>query len=76
MEHLYQGPNAFPVSLPPFKEDFHPRRNQAREKMANLTKSRFQAIVSDVLFELENRFPEFEQLEDVRRHFLKMWTSC
>ena len=41
------------------RNDFHPKRNQARQKLATLPKNRFRDLASDVFFELERRFPEF-----------------
>ena len=43
----------------PGRDDFHPKRNQARQKLATLPKNRFRDLASDVFFELERRFPEF-----------------
>jgi hypothetical protein len=39
------------------REEFHPKRNQARQKLATLPKTRFKDLSSDVFFELERRFP-------------------
>jgi len=54
------------LALPflPVREDFHPKRNQARQKLATLPASRFEDLSSDVYFELARRYPEFK--EDVR----------
>ena len=41
------------------RNDYHPKRNQARQKLATLPKNRFRDLASDVFFELERRFPEF-----------------
>ena len=35
--------------------NYHPKRNQARQKLAALPPSRFKDLVNDVLFEIENR---------------------
>lgn len=48
----------------PVREEFHPKRNQARQKLATLPSSRFEDLSSDVYFELVRRYPEFK--EDVR----------
>lgn len=40
------------------RDEFHPKRNQARQKLATLPKNRFKDLSSDVFFELERRFPE------------------
>lgn len=59
------------ISVPflPVREDFHPKRNQARQKLATLPSSRFEDLSSDVYFELARRYPEFK--EDVRATFSK-----
>ncbi|KAJ1019510.1 hypothetical protein NDA18_005991 [Ustilago nuda] len=43
------------------RDEFHPKRNQARQKLATLPKNRFKDLASDVFFELERRFPELKQ---------------
>ena len=48
--------------VPPYllpKENFHPKRNQARQKLATLPPARFQDLATDVFYELERRFPMF-----------------
>ena len=52
------GPGQVPEFLLP-KENFHPKRNQARQKLATLPPPRFQDLATDVFFELERRFPMF-----------------
>lgn len=42
----------------PTKAEFHPKRNQARQKLATLPKTRFKDLASDVYFELVRRYPE------------------
>ena len=47
---------------PPFlipKDDFHPKRNQARQKLSTLPPARFRDLATDVFYELERRFPRF-----------------
>ncbi len=57
------GPGGFvQEGAPPFllpEENFHPRRNQARQKLSTLPTSRFRDLSSDVFYELERRFPRF-----------------
>ena len=55
-----------PLAVPflPVREEFHPKRNQARQKLATLPTSRFEDLSSDVYYELARRYPEFK--EDVR----------
>ncbi|KAJ9636238.1 component of the polarisome [Coniosporium tulheliwenetii] len=38
---------------------FHPKRNQARQKLSTLPLERFRQLATDVFFELERRFPRF-----------------
>ncbi|KAK4690744.1 protein SPA2, partial [Lecanoromycetidae sp. Uapishka_2] len=52
------GPGQVPPYLLP-KENFHPKRNQARQKLATLPPARFQDLATDVFYELERRFPIF-----------------
>ena len=51
-------PGQVPAYLLP-KENFHPKRNQARQKLATLPSSRFRDLATDVFYELERRFPHF-----------------
>jgi len=48
------------------RPDFHPKRNQARQKLATLPLSRFRDLASDVYFELDRRYPEFGEEDEVR----------
>ncbi|RPB03101.1 hypothetical protein L873DRAFT_1787237 [Choiromyces venosus 120613-1] len=51
-----------PDKPPPFllpKEKFHPKRNQARQKLSSLAAPRFRDLATDVFFELERRYPKF-----------------
>ena len=48
----------------PVRDDFHPKRNQARQKLATLPTGRFKDLSSDVYYELARRYPEFK--EEVR----------
>ena len=50
----------------PTKDEFHPKRNQARQKLATLPKTRFKDLASDVYYELVRRYPELleEQQEE------------
>lgn len=41
------------------KENFHPKRNQARQKLSTLPAPRFRDLATDVFYELERRFPKF-----------------
>ena len=52
------APQNVPSHLLPRKE-FHPKRNQARQKLSSLQSDRFRELAADVFFELERRFPEF-----------------
>lgn len=46
-------PNA--VKFLPSENSYHPKRNQARQKLAALPTSRFKDLVNDVLYEISNR---------------------
>ncbi|RAL68005.1 hypothetical protein DID88_008729 [Monilinia fructigena] len=50
-------PGPPPHLLP--KNTFHPKRNQARQKLSTLPPPRFRDLATDVFFELERRFPQF-----------------
>ncbi|KAK4237049.1 hypothetical protein C8A03DRAFT_35044 [Achaetomium macrosporum] len=56
-------PNAPPGTGPPDyllpEESFHPKRNQARQKLSSLGPPRFRDLATDVFCELERRFPRF-----------------
>jgi hypothetical protein len=55
------GPNA-PNSPPQFllpEKTFHPKRNQARQRLSSLGPPRFRDLAADVYHELERRFPNF-----------------
>lgn len=43
------------------REEFHPKRNQARQKLSTLPRTRFKDLASDVFFELERRFPDLKE---------------
>lgn len=45
-------------SFLPLRDDFHPRRNQARQKLATLPITRFKDLASDVYHELKRRYPQ------------------
>lgn len=47
-----------PPFLPP-RDDFHEKRNHARQKLASLQHQRFRDLATDVFCELERRFPQF-----------------
>lgn len=52
------APNAVPTYLTPEK-NFHPKRNQARQRLSSLGPPRFRDLAADVFHELERRFPRF-----------------
>ena len=56
--------SSLPPALAPFRSPFlpaqagfHPKRNQAREKLATLLPPRFQELTRDVRHELGRRYP-------------------
>jgi hypothetical protein len=56
------GPGAPGNETPKFllpKNNFHPKRNQARQKLSTLPLERFRQLATDVYYELERRFPRF-----------------
>lgn len=57
-------PDLLAVPFLPVRDDFHPKRNQARQKLATLPTGRFKDLSSDVYYELSRRYPEFK--EEVR----------
>ena len=56
-------PSHPPILVPflPVREEFHPKRNQARQKLATLPLNRFRDLSSDVYYELVRRYPEFKE---------------
>lgn len=60
------------VPFLPVRDDFHPKRNQARQKLATLPTGRFKDLSSDVYYELARRYPEFK--EEVR--ILRVTIAC
>ncbi|KAL2803161.1 hypothetical protein BJX63DRAFT_437222 [Aspergillus granulosus] len=54
-----------PPFLPP-RNDFHEKRNHARQKLASLQHQRFRDLAGDVFSELERRFPQFPAKESRR----------
>jgi hypothetical protein len=56
----------FPAPFLPVRADFHPKRNQARQKLATLPVSRFEDLSSDVYYELARRYPEFKEVSSLQ----------
>ncbi|EGR47435.1 Hypothetical protein TRIREDRAFT_108829 [Trichoderma reesei QM6a] len=52
------APNVPPAFLLPEKT-FHPKRNQARQRLSSLGPPRFRDLAADVFHELERRYPQF-----------------
>ena len=46
------------------RDDFHEKRNQARQKLSTLQDSRFRDLSTDVYCELERRFPHFQRIDN------------
>ncbi|KAG2131707.1 uncharacterized protein EDB93DRAFT_1311288 [Suillus bovinus] len=46
----------------PVRDEFHPKRNQARQKLATLPSAKFEDLCSDVYFEIMRRYPEFTEV--------------
>jgi hypothetical protein len=53
---------AFLVPFLPVRDEFHPKRNQARQKLATLPSAKFEDLCSDVYFEIMRRYPEFTEV--------------
>jgi len=58
--------NQIPAYLLP-RANFHPKRNQARQKLSTLAPKKFAELATDVLYELERRHPHFVALNSGRR---------
>ena len=67
-ERVAQSPQGDGRNIPRFllpRNNFHPKRNQARQKLSTLPQKKFRELATDVLFELERRFPRFTGAERV-----------
>ncbi|OAX41205.1 hypothetical protein K503DRAFT_685940 [Rhizopogon vinicolor AM-OR11-026] len=53
------------VPFLPVRDEFHPKRNQARQKLATLPSAKFEDLCSDVYFEIMRRYPEFTESENL-----------
>jgi hypothetical protein len=51
------------VPFLPVRDEFHPKRNQARQKLATLPVQRFKDLSGDVYYEIGRRYPEFKEPE-------------
>ncbi|OMJ26359.1 hypothetical protein AYI70_g232, partial [Smittium culicis] len=49
------------VPFLPLKNSFHPKRNQARQKLATLYSSKFTDLIIDIYQELRKRFPQISE---------------
>ena len=60
---LQIAPAHHPLLVPflPPQAGFHPKRNQARIKLATLQPPRFQDLTSDLRYELGRRYPECKE---------------
>ncbi|KAJ6571970.1 hypothetical protein B0H19DRAFT_1255900 [Mycena capillaripes] len=66
-----EGKRGSPLSCPashyvpvPFlsaRDGFHPKRNEARQKLATLPITRFEDLCGDVHWQLQRRYPEFKE---------------
>ncbi|KAJ7800305.1 kinase-like domain-containing protein [Mycena olivaceomarginata] len=65
--HRYLQAHLARVSFLPLREEFHPKRKQARQKLATLPITRFEYLSSDVYFETVRRYPEFREDSSPRR---------
>ncbi|CAO3664699.1 unnamed protein product [Rhizopus stolonifer] len=53
-------------SFLPVREDFHPKRNEARQKLASLESPKFRNLSSDIYFELRRRYPLIDRSSKTR----------
>ncbi|ODH45262.1 hypothetical protein ACO22_00258 [Paracoccidioides brasiliensis] len=58
-------PDVPPYLLP--RQEFHEKRNQARQKLSTLLQPRFIDLAADVLCELERRLPHFANMDPASR---------
>lgn len=49
------------------RANFHPKRNQARQKLSTLAPKKFGELATDVLYELERRHPHFVAINSAPR---------
>jgi hypothetical protein len=47
----------------PARDDHHPRRNEARQKIANIRPALLKDLMSDIFYELGRRYPKFKELK-------------
>ena len=66
--YLVRRSHPLPVPFLPVRDDFHPKRNQARQKLATLPTGRFKDLSSDVYYELARRYPEFKEEVSLHLH--------
>jgi len=59
--HLQQAVNSVPGPFLRVREEFHPKRNRVRQKLATLPTSRCEDLTGDVYSELVRRYPEFTE---------------
>jgi hypothetical protein len=61
-DYARRPPNAPPDVVPEYllpTQNFHPKRNQARQKLSSLGPPKFRDLATDVFCELERRYPRF-----------------
>jgi hypothetical protein len=56
-----RGPGSQPAGFLQPEDNFHPKRNQARQKLSTLGPPRFRDLATDVFCELERRFEGFSR---------------
>jgi hypothetical protein len=49
----------------PTRTDYHPKRNEARKRLATISNSFFELLGGDVYDQLDRRYPELSELEEV-----------
>lgn len=69
-KHLKFNLTFFLVPFLAVKEEFHPKRNQARQKLATLPVARFQDLASDVYYELTRRYANLVEADVIYLLFI------
>jgi len=61
LRHHSSPPESTAVPFLPAQAEYHPKRNQARQKLSGLPTSRYQDLCSDLHYDLIRRYPECKE---------------
>ena len=61
LQHHGLPPELTAAPFLPAQAEFHPKRNEARQKLSTLPTSRYQDLCSDIHYELVRRYPECKE---------------